>query len=70
MATFYAMILGGYFEESCIWPSVPETQSTDFKVGDLVAYLYIWPYLAMPRTNSTSSRAGSNRSFWAVWRCS
>ena len=39
IANFYEILLSNCFEESNAWPSVPETETTDLKVGDVVAYL-------------------------------
>lgn len=65
ITTFYEQILDKTFVESSQWPSVLETESKDFKVGEIVAYLYIFPNLATQRTKLTTNKPKYNRSFWA-----
>ena len=43
MAAFYKNLLDESFEESQIWPSAPETEVSDLKPGNVVAYLYHFP---------------------------
>lgn len=69
MTAFYEQILDKTLVESSQWPSVLETESKDFKVGEIIAYLYMFPYPATQRTKSTTSKPKSNQSFWAKSSC-
>ena len=57
MSSFYEEILDDQFEESTLWPSVPETETAELKVGDVVSYLYLILNLAMQRINWTTRRS-------------
>lgn len=65
MTAFYEQILDKTLVESSQWPSVLETESKDFKVGEIIAYLYLIPYPATQRTKSTTNKPKSNQSSWA-----
>lgn len=69
MTAFYEQILDKTLVESSQWPSVLETESKDFKVGEIIAYLYPFPYPATQRTKSTTNKPKSNQSSWAKSSC-
>jgi hypothetical protein len=69
MADFYESIIEDKFEQSGRWPVSAKVANADLKVGDTVAYLYLWGDLVTRRRKLILRRRRSNLSSWVACSC-